>query len=59
MITNNFAEREASTAAYDEQQTHLWLVVVDLDHCFSPMDFNEKKIDEKNLVASLFSLYST
>jgi hypothetical protein len=29
MITNNFALREVSTAAYDEQQIHLWSIVVD------------------------------
>jgi hypothetical protein len=61
MITNNFAQREVSTAAYDEQQTHLRSIVVDLnlDHGVLPMNFNEKKIDKKNLVTSLFSLYST
>jgi hypothetical protein len=59
MITNNFAQRGVSTAAYDEQQTHLWSIAVDLDHGVSPMNFNEKKIDKKNLVISLFSLYST
>jgi hypothetical protein len=30
MITNNFAQREVRTAAYDEQQTHPRLIVVDL-----------------------------
>jgi hypothetical protein len=59
MITNNFAQREVSTAAYNEQQTHLLLIVVDLDHGVLPMISNEKKIDKKNLVISLFSLYST
>jgi hypothetical protein len=43
MITNNFAQREGSTAAYDEQQTHLWSIAVDLDHGVLPMNFNEKK----------------
>jgi hypothetical protein len=47
MITNNFAQREVSTAAYDEQQTHLRSIVVDLDHGVLPMNFNEKKIDKK------------
>jgi hypothetical protein len=47
MITNNFALREVSTAAYNEQQTHLRLIVVDLDHGVSPMNFNEKKIEKK------------
>jgi hypothetical protein len=46
-------------AAYDEQQTHLRSIVVDLDHGILRMHFNEKKIDKKNLVTSLFSLYST
>jgi hypothetical protein len=32
MIINNFAQHEVSTAAYDEQQTHLWSIVIDLDH---------------------------
>jgi hypothetical protein len=41
MITNNFAQREVSSAAYDEQQTHLQSIVVDLDHGVS--NFNEKK----------------
>jgi hypothetical protein len=59
MITNNFAQGEVSTAAYDEKQTHLRsIVVVDLDHGVLPMNFNEKKIEKKNLVTSLFSLYS-
>jgi hypothetical protein len=54
MITNNFAQREVSTAAYDEQQTQLRSIVVDLNHGVSPMNFNEKK-RRKNLVTSLFS----
>jgi hypothetical protein len=59
MITNNFALREVSTAAYDEQQTHLRSIVADLDHGVSPINSNEKKIEKKNLLTSLFSLYST
>jgi hypothetical protein len=47
MITNNFALREVSTAAYDEQQTHLRSIVVNLDHGLLPMNFDEKKKDEK------------
>jgi hypothetical protein len=43
MITNNFGQREVSTAAYDEQQTHLRPIIVDLDHGVLPMNFNEKK----------------
>jgi hypothetical protein len=43
MITNNFAQREVSTAAYGEQQTHLPSIVVDLDHGVSPMNFKQKK----------------
>jgi hypothetical protein len=45
MITNNFAQREVITAAYDERQTHLRSIVVDLAHGVLPMNFNEKKID--------------
>jgi hypothetical protein len=59
MITNNFALCEVSTAAYNEQQTHLRSINVDLNHGVSPMNFNKKNIDTKNLVRSLFSLYST
>jgi hypothetical protein len=59
MITTNFAQREVSTAAYGEQQTHLRSIAVHLGHDVLPMNFNEKKIDKKNLVTSLFSLYST
>jgi hypothetical protein len=47
MITNNFAQREVSTAAYDEQQIHLRPIVVDLDHGVLPMNLNEKKKDKK------------
>jgi hypothetical protein len=57
MITNNFAQREVSTAAYGKQQTHLRLMVVDLNQGVLPMNFNEKKIDKKKLVTSLFSLH--
>jgi hypothetical protein len=59
MITNNFAQREVSTVGFDEQQTHLRLIIVSIDHGVLPMNFNEKKIDKKNLVISLFSLYYT
>jgi hypothetical protein len=59
MITNNFAQREVSTAAYDEQQPHLRSIIVDLDHGVLPMNFNEKKIFKTNVVISLFGLYST
>jgi hypothetical protein len=41
MITNNFVQREVRTAAYDEQQTHLRSIVVDLDHGVLPMNFND------------------
>jgi hypothetical protein len=54
MITNNFAHREVSTAAYDKQQTHLRPIAVDLDHGILPMNFNEKKIDKK-----IHLIYST
>jgi hypothetical protein len=47
MITNNFAQREVRTAAYDEEQTHLRSIVVDLNHDALPMNFSEKKIDKK------------
>jgi hypothetical protein len=47
MMTNNFAQREVSTAAYNEQQTHLRPIVVDLDHGVLRMNFNEKNIDKK------------
>jgi hypothetical protein len=48
MISTNFALREVSTAAHDEQQTHLWLIVlVIVNHGVWPMNFNEKKIDKK------------
>jgi hypothetical protein len=47
MITKDFAQREVSTAAYDEQQAHLRSIVVNLDHGVLPMNFNEKKIDKK------------
>jgi hypothetical protein len=48
MITNNFAQLEVSTAAYDKQQTHLWPIVVDLDldHGVLRMNFNEKERDK-------------
>jgi hypothetical protein len=32
-------------------------IVADLDHGVLPMSFNKKKIDKKNIVTSLFSLY--
>jgi hypothetical protein len=48
MISTNFALREVSTAAYDEQQTHLPPIVVVVDHGVWPMNFNEKKFDKKN-----------
>jgi hypothetical protein len=58
MISTNFAQREVSTVAYDEQQTHLRSIVVVVDRGVWPINFNKKKIDKKNLVTSLFSLYS-
>jgi hypothetical protein len=48
MISTNFALREVSTAAYDEEQTHLRSIVAVVDHGVWPMNFNEKKIDKKN-----------
>jgi hypothetical protein len=47
MISTNFALREVSTAAYDEQQTHLRSIIAVVDHGVWPMNFNEKKIDKK------------
>jgi hypothetical protein len=39
----NFAPGEVSTAAYDEQQTYLQLIVVIADHGVWPVDFNDNK----------------
>jgi hypothetical protein len=49
----NLALREVSTAAYDEQQTHLLLTMA-----FGRWISTTTKIDKKNLVTSLFSLHS-
>jgi hypothetical protein len=42
-ISTNFALCEVSTAAYDKQQTHLWLIVIIIGHGVWPMDFNDNK----------------
>jgi hypothetical protein len=47
MISTNFALGDVSTAAYKEQQTHLWSIVAAVDHGVWPMNFNEKKIEKK------------
>jgi hypothetical protein len=38
----NLALPEVSTAAYDEQQTHLWPIVIVVNHGVWPLDFNNK-----------------
>jgi hypothetical protein len=53
----NLAPSEVSTAAYDEQQTHLQMIVIVVDHGVWPLDFNNKN-RLKNLEPSIFSLCS-
>jgi hypothetical protein len=42
-ISTNFSLPEVSTAAYEEQQTHLWSIIVVVDHGIWQMDFNDNK----------------
>jgi hypothetical protein len=57
-ISTNFALREVSAAAYDEQQTHFQLIAVVVDHGLWQMDFNNNKNRLKNIETPLFSLRS-
>jgi hypothetical protein len=39
---------KVSTAAYDDEQTHPWFIVIIVDHDIWPMDFiHNKKTDKK------------